>query len=175
MNNNSVQFRHSVIYGAIAGGFIVFLLFIVFLFGMLNNTVLTSFSPMIYIFGAYFSVRHYRDRLCGGYVTFGKAFGTSLITCVTMGTIWGIYSYILYKYLSPGLMKEAIELSEEVLLNKGFSEEFVELATKSTNPFTLSFGYITNSFLLGSLLSLFIAAILKRNVNPLLIDNDQNL
>lgn len=175
MNNSLTQFRHSIIYGAIFGSLIVFLLFFTFIFGMLNIKDITSLTVPIYAVGAFIAVKHFRDKVNDGYLSFGKAFQTSLIVCITMGVVWGTYQFILYKYLSPDLMIKKIEDYQEEMLILGFSEKFVELNSSAMSPFTMGFGYISNSAILGSLLSLIIAALLKRNINPLLIDNDQNL
>jgi len=173
MNGNNSQFKHTLVYGAIFGGFILLISLIVYMLGMLNSPSLATFAPAIYTIGAYISVRHFRDKQNNGFITFGKAFGTSFLTCCIMGSAWAIYGYLLYKYLSPGLMDEAIEATQEIWLNNGFSEAFVELATNSLSPVTMAFGYVVNTLFFGALLSLIIAAFLKRDTNPLLIDNGQ--
>jgi hypothetical protein len=172
MNKSRLQLKHTLTYGAIFGVFIVILQLVIFIFGMLNNNSLNTMAPAIFIFGVYLSVKHYRDKLNNGFLTFGKAFGTSLLTCITIGSVWGVYGYILYKYLSPGMLTEVIEAAQDMWLNKGLSEEFVEKATSSISPVTIAFGYITNSLIFGSLLSLLVAAMLMKNINPLLADSE---
>lgn len=175
MNNSSMQFRHSVIYGLVFGGIIVLLLFLTAILCLLPNKNITSLAVPIFIFGSFLGTKHFRDKLNGGFITFGKAFGTSLIICVTMGIVWGVYRYLLFKYISPDLMTTEIEEYQEVLIGSGMNDKFVEMATLNLTPFTMGFGYISNSAIYGSLLSLVNAWILKRNVNPLLMDTDQNL
>ena len=174
MNKNSVQFKHSAIYGAVFGGIIVFMLLISAIF-MVPGKAMTVLTVTVFIFGAYLGTKSFRDKFNDGYITYGKAFGTSLLICVTMGVIWGIYRFILFKYVSPEMMNIEIEEYQEALLTAGWSDSFVELASSSISLFTLSFGYIWNSAIYGSLLSLILAALLKRNINPLLIDTDQKL
>jgi len=174
MIDRGVQIRHSVTYGAIFGGIIVLLLFLAFLFGMMNVTKITSWAMPIYVIGVYIAVKHYRDRINNGYVQFWTAFGSALIVCIVMGILWAVYRYILFKYLSPEIMIREIEEYEEGLLKLGFSENMVELSTSAMTPFSLSFGYITNSLIYGSILSLVVATLLKRKTNPLLEDTDQN-
>jgi hypothetical protein len=175
MNINSVQFRHSIIYGSVFGGIIVLILFLSAILCLLPNKSITSLAVPVFIFGAFLCVKHFRDRINEGYITFGKAFGTSLIACITMGVIWGAYRFILFKYISPDMMTREIEEYQEILLNSGWNDKFVEMTSSNLNPFTMGFGYVSNSTIYGSLLSLAIAWILRRNTNPLLIDKDQNI
>jgi hypothetical protein len=174
MNFNQIQIRHSLTYGAIFGVSIVILLLLLYIFGMTNNASLITLAPLLYVIGAHISVKHHRDRLNDGLLSFGKAFGTSLLTCVIMGSIWAVYEYFLYKFLLPGLLAEQIALAEDMYLNLGFSEEYVEKINITTTPFTIAFGYVTNSLIFGSILSLVIAVFLKRNnTNPLMTDTDE--
>jgi hypothetical protein len=175
MNNNIIQLRQSVIYGAVFGAIIILLQFLSAVLCVIPNKAITSLVVPVFIIGAFLGTRNFRDKFNNGYITFGKAFGNSLLICITIGTIWGLYRFLLFKYISPELMNVEIEESQEAMLNAGWNEKFVELASSNLNPVTMGFGYITNSAIYGSLLSLIIAAILKRNFNPLLVDNDQNL
>ena len=167
--------RHSLIYGATFGTTIVILLLLLYIFGMTNNSKMESLAPLIYIIGAYISVKHYRDKLNEGFLPYGKAFGTSLLTCIIMGSVWALYKYFLYKYLLPGLFTEQLELMQDLYLKLGFSEDFVKKISPTITPFSFAFGYITNSIIFGSLLSLIIAAILKSDSNPLVTRSDNDL
>jgi hypothetical protein len=175
MNYNQIQFRHSLVYGAIFGVSIVILLLILYIFGMTNNGNMVSLAPIIYIIGAQISVKHHRDRLNDGFVTFGKAFGTSLLTCIFMGIVWAVYGYFLYKYLLPNLLDEQVALMQDMYLKFGLTEDTVEKLSKSVTPFSIAFGYVTNSVIFGSLLSLIIAAFFKRNKNPLISNSVNDL
>ena len=175
MNYNQIQFRHSLIYGAIFGISIVILLLILYIFGMTNNGNIYSLAPLIYIIGAHISVKHHRDRLNDGYITFGKAFGTALLTCIFMGIVWAVYGYFLYKYLLPNLLTEQIALIQEMYLKFGMSDQLVEKLSQAITPFSVAFGYVTNSVIFGSLLSLIIAALLKRIQNPMISSTDNEL
>jgi hypothetical protein len=167
MNYNQIQFRHSLIYGAIFGLCIVILLLFLYIFGMSNNGNIVSLTPVIFIIGAQISVKHHRDRLNNGIITFGKAFGTSLLTCIFMGVVWAIYGYVKYKYFFPDLLKEELPVMQDMYLKLGYSEKMVENTSQYVTPLTMAFGYILDSAIMGSLLSLIIAAFYKRNTNPL--------
>jgi ABC-type Fe3+ transport system permease subunit len=95
-----------------------------------------------------------------------------VLTCVFTGVIWAAYEYVLYKFLSPGLFVSKIEEMQEIWLNKGFSEELVELQSQFFTPFMLALSYVFSAGIWGAILSLPLAALLKRDKNPLSGDAD---
>jgi len=176
MESKTSQFRHTLIYGSVTGGIICFYLLLLYMFSMMNNTKLVNITGLFFVIGAFISVKHYRDKVMGGYLSFGRAYGTALLSFIFTGVVWAIYGYFLYKYLSPGLLEEKMTQSQEALLQLGWTEERVEayseLISKSQTPFTFAFGYIFNSTFWGALLAFILAGLLKRNENPLLKDSD---
>jgi riboflavin transporter FmnP len=167
MEQKPTQLQHTLKYSLYSGGIIVFYLFLLFVTGRANNTRLLNVAAFIFVGGAYLSVRHYRDRVRGGSLDFGKAYGTSVLTCVFSGIIWSAYTFVLYRYLLPELLLERMELAQEMYLNLGMSEEMVELLSTQITPFNMAFGNVFSAAFWGSLISLLIAAMLKRDVNPL--------
>lgn len=170
MDQNTTQFRHALIYGAAIGGIISLYMLLLYIFGMLNKTAMTNVGGILFVAGSYIAVRQYRNRILGGFISFGKAYGTSILTFLCIGFVWAIYQYILYKYLSPGLLEEKMIEAQDALLKLGWAEDKVEAITtlSKPTPITNAFGYFFNAAFWGAILSLLIAAILKREDNPLL-------
>jgi hypothetical protein len=141
---------------------------------MVNNPRLINIALFIFVAGVFISVKRYRDHESGGVISFGRAYGTAVLTCVFTGIIWSVYEYILYKHLSPGLLETRIEEMQEIWINKGFSEELIELQTALFTPFVMAISYVFSAAFWGSVLSLPLAALLKRDKNPLddLREND---
>jgi hypothetical protein len=139
---------------------------------MVNNPRLPNIALFIFIAGVYISVKRYRDFESGGVLSFGRAYGTAVLTCVFIGILWSMYEYVLHKYLAPGLLETKIEEMQEVWLNKGVSEDFVELQTLYFTPFILALSYIFSAAFWGAILSFPLAALLKREVNPLAGNQD---
>ena len=121
----------------------------------------------MFVAGIYISTKRYRDHESGGELSFGRAYGTAILTCVFTGIIWSVYEYVLYKYLSPGLLETRIEEMQEIWLDKGFSEDLIELQSALFTPFILALSYIFSAAFWGAVLSFPLAAILKREKNPL--------
>jgi predicted membrane protein len=168
---------HSLIYGFITGSVMAIYQLVLYIFGMTNNNTLGNVVFILLVIGILLAVKHYRDNINGGFLNFGNAFSTGLLTCVFAGVIGAVYSYFQYKYLSPGLIDELYSMSKESLLNKKdiYTEEQMKLQLiileKMMTPAFLSIAYIFSMTLLGSILSLVVAALMKRKKNPLLPDN----
>ena len=148
---------------------------LLFIFGLVNNQSLSNLGSLIFIVVIYFSIRIYRDQLSEGRIEFGKAFTIGFLTALVMGIIGAFYTYIEYKYLSPGLIEEMMILMEERLINKGISDDQIEMQSQLMEqilgPGLMAFGILFSSAFWGALISLLLAAVLKRQRNPL-IDNE---
>ena len=90
----------AVKYGLITGGSISAFQLLFFLFGMMN--VLPKFIILTWLafaLGSYLAVREYRTLAGNGFVKYGKAYRTALLTFTVTGLICAFYTYILYKFL----------------------------------------------------------------------------
>jgi hypothetical protein len=175
MDNKISIFKHSLIYGFATGGLIAVYQLVIYIFGMANNKSLGNISFMLLVVGILLSVKHYRDHVNQGFLDFGKAFTTGLLTCVFAGVIGAIYSYFQFKYMSPHLIDELLALTEDKLIRKGLTETQIEMQSmlmkKIMTPIFLSISYVFSMAFWGSLLSLLVAAIMKKPENPLINKN----
>ena len=84
----STQFQHTVRYSLYTGGAIVLFLLLIYIFGMMNNPRMPNIALFMFIAGVFISVKRYRDHENGGVLSFGRAYGTAVLTCVFTGIIW---------------------------------------------------------------------------------------
>lgn len=172
MEQNTTQLQHTLKYGLYTGGIIILFLLILYITGRANIQGLQNIPNFIFIGGVYLSVRHYRDKIMAGVLDFGKSYGTAVLTCLFAGAVWSVYTYLLYQYLLPELFLERLQMFQEVWLNMGMSEEMVEMQSTLFTPFILAIGTIFSAVFWGAIISLALAALLKRNVNPLIDNKD---
>ena len=172
MDQNAKQLKQILIFGSISGGAICLFELLFFLFAMLNNKALSNISGILFIIGGYVSVRYYRNEINKGFISFKRAYRVAFLTMLLTGLVWAIYEFILRKYLSPNLLEEELLIAQENLLRLGWPEERVDAFTTLGKPmaFTSALGYFIYAAIGGSLVSLIIAALLKRDENPLLKD-----
>lgn len=177
MGKETKILRHSLMYGLITGIVIIVYQIALYVFGMLNNNSLGNIVFFLLVIGILLSVKHYRDHINKGFLNFGRAFRTGFLTCIFTSVVGAVYTYFQYRYLSPHMVGDLLTLAQDSLLTKGISEEQVELQSaileKIITPTFLSIAYIFSMGFWGAILSLIIAAILKKDENPLQTRNPE--
>lgn len=130
-----------------------------FLLGILNYVIL--------IIGIIVGTRSYRDQALGGFISYGKALGYGVLLCVFTGVVIGLFTYLLYEVIDPGLLEKNIKIIQDEMLKSGMSADQVESMTEVQrqfrSPFMMLIGSIFSYSLLGLIFSLITSAFLKKD------------
>jgi hypothetical protein len=113
------------------------------------------------------AVRQHRDQDLGGYITFGRSFYTGFIVSLLIALTSAIWGYIFFAFVEPGLIDTMMEVSREQMIEQqGMSESDADQAmsymTWMMNPAMLSVFAAVGSLIAGTIFSLIIGAIMKR-------------
>lgn len=108
-----------------------------------------------------------REEDPGKYLPYGKGVGTGLMICLYSGLIGSVYTYIHFTFVNPNFTDFLIEASRAKWTAAGMSDTQMENAEKGMRMFTKPalqavIGFVA-SIVFGLILSLIIAAFLKRN------------
>ena len=132
-----------------------------------QNFFLGILNYLILIAGIFIGTRSYRDQFLGGYITYGKALGYGVVISVFTGAVIGIFTYLLYGVIDPGLLEQSIKVFEEQMLNQGMSPDQVETISEMQkqfrSPFMMLISAVFNYALMGLIFSLITSAFLKKN------------
>lgn len=132
-----------------------------------QNFLLSILNYIILITGIVVGTRAYRDQVLGGYISYSKALGYGVLLCVFTGIVFGIFTYLLYEVIDPGLMERNMQIIQEEMLNQGVSADQVEAMTEMQarfrTPFMMLIGSIFSYSLLGLIFSLITSAFLKKD------------
>ena len=132
-----------------------------------QNFLLSVLNYIILIIGIVVGTRSYRDQALGGYISYGKALGYGVVVCVFTGIVFGIFTYLLYEVIDPGLMEKNIKIIQEEMLKSGMPadqvESMSELQRQFRSPFMMLIGSIFSYSLLGLIFSLITSAFLKKD------------
>ena len=132
-----------------------------------TNTFLGLINWLILIAGIVMGTRSYRDQSLGGFITYGKALGYGVVLCVFAGIVTGLFTYLLYEVIDPGLMEKSIRVIQEEMLNSGMPADQVESMTqiqqKFRTPFMMLISSVFTYSLLGLIFSLITSAFLKKD------------
>lgn len=155
---------------------IVYTLILYFLDLSTNKSLGYIFIP-IQIIIMYFLVRSYRDNFMHGMITFGQATGAGVIIFLYYAVISSVFAFIFYSFIDTAFMGKMIAMSEEAGLKKGYSQEQIDLGMQFTKKimtptFMAIMSFFSNMFF-GVVISLIIAAFVRKEGNPLIDSNAQ--
>jgi hypothetical protein len=164
---NTSVLVNALIWGSIIGLVSVVYSVILYMLDQTLNRTLGYVGLIILIAGLALAMKSYRDNVLDGILPFGKAFGFGMLIVLVSAIIGGIYGYLLYTVIDPDLMGKMADMQAEQMLERGLTEDQVEQALEvskrfMTPVFIFISGFIVN-VLMGTVLSLIIAAIFKKD------------
>jgi hypothetical protein len=120
----------------------------------------------------FFLVKSYRDNFRHGMITYGDALGASIIICLYYAIIMAIFTYILYTVIDSGLLDKQLAMAEEMMQKKGMPQSTIDagmsIQRKMMKPAFMAPFSILGNMILGLILSLIVAAFVRKEGNPLL-------
>jgi len=122
---------------------------------------------IILIIGIIFGTKNYRDKYCGGFLSYGRCLGSGAIISIIVGVIMAVFTYLFYQYFDPSELQKIIEAAEQNMLDKGMTDEQIDQAMafsrKFMSPAGMSVSLIFGLAFWGTIFSLIIAIFLKKN------------
>jgi hypothetical protein len=115
-------------------------------------------------------MRTFRDRDNDGFISYGSAVGTGTLISLIGGVIQSVYSVIFIKFIDPSFTEKAIEVARQKLIEDGTPDNQIEMgleiARTMMSPMWLFFFGIIGSLFVGAIISLIVAAFVKKEANP---------
>lgn len=162
----------SILVNALTWGVIIGLVSIVYsvilyMFDQTFNRALGYAGIIIMIVGLVLAMKSYRNNVLDGVLPFGKAFGFGVLIVVISALLGSIYTYLLYTVIDPGLQEKMLEFAADKMLESGRVPEAqldqaLEFSKKFMSPGYLTVSGFIISCLGGTVLSLIMAAIFKK-------------
>ena len=169
-NKNDIL-KHSATYGAIIGFALIIYTILLYIADLSLSRGLGYLSYVIIIAGLFLSIKKFRENEPLDAIKYGKALGVGVLTCVFMGFIGSVFTYLQFRFLDPDLVNKILEMSEEKLLDKGLSEDMIEMQSefmmKFMSPGIMALSSFISYIFMGTVFSLILAAILKKEPNPM--------
>ncbi|MFT6167148.1 MAG: hypothetical protein ACJAV5_000431 [Vicingaceae bacterium] len=168
MNNEQPSKMKSALnFGAIMGLVFLAINFCSYLFELGNNKVF-SFTTMALLAGAIgYGIKKYRDDQCGGFISYGQALGYGVLITLFCGIISSFGSYVYLSFIDDSFIQTTLEQTEIDMIEKGQSEEVIEMAMSMTrlvmSPIGIFFSGILATTFMGFIVSLIAAAFLKND------------
>jgi len=163
-------FMNSVNYGLITGAASIGLAIIMYVADIDLKSPIGYLGFVILLGGMIWGTVQYRNKVQGGFMTYGQAFVSGLLIVATAGLLSAIYSYFFYAFFDPAyhtkIVEAAVEQSRSKLAAKGMTDEQMETAFNMTrkfmSPLLMSIFAFLGSILVGAILSLVTAIFIKK-------------
>jgi hypothetical protein len=170
MEKKPSMIQHTMTWGAIIGIIMIVYSLVLYLAHQTYNQVLGYLSYVLLIAGILVGSIAYRDKILGGFISYKDAFLTGLLITVFAGILSSFFSFILIRYIDPGVIEQAIAMTEEKMMNRGLSEDQIEMAMEKSkefigSPVMVLIGLLSFAFI-GTIISLITAAIVKKERSP---------
>lgn len=163
---NVSVFKNALTYGLYTGIAYILVSLLFYALDLDKNTWLNSLTYIILILGIIFATLNYRNKLNGGYITYGKAVLTGFYMSLIVGIIMAVYTWLFYSFINPNGLKELLDLTEQKMAETGLSDEMIDQQMKMTSKFMempllnlLTFAGLT---FWGTIISLITSAFLKK-------------
>jgi len=164
---------NGLIFGLI---YIVYTLIMYFLDLSLNRTQGYVFLAAEVII-LYLMVKSYRDSYLHGYIKYGQSVGAGVVIFLYFSVIVAVFTYILYKFIDPGLIDRQLTMAEEILSRRGMNQEMIDasmnIQKKIMIPEFIALASIVNNMFMGTIMSLLVSIFTRKEGNPL-IDIPEN-
>ena len=160
---------HAANFGLILGLTIVIYTLVLQFLGASQNRVAGWGSIAFMSVAVHMGTKSLRDKFQEGYISYGRSVGSGMLIAIFASIIQAFFIYIFYAYISPESLQEIFIAMENAMIEKGSSDEEIEMSIsmlkKFTGPTSIAVSTIFGSAFWGLVISLITSAFLKREKN----------
>jgi phage shock protein PspC (stress-responsive transcriptional regulator) len=161
-------------YGLIVGATGILLSLITYLLGLDKTDVgeyIGWINIPIMVVAMVFAIKERREKEFGGYMEFGKAFGTATMVVLIATAITAVYTYFYMSIINPSYREYALQKQITKMEEKGMPQDQIDTAMHYTEKFMtptmMSVFVFFGGLVMGIIVALIVAAIMKKsNPNP---------
>jgi len=129
------------------------------------NSGLRYFSYLILFLGLFVGLLQYR-KANGGYLKFGQGYGAAMLMTLIISVIAVVNFFIILK-VQPDYIDKVMALAEQNMINKGMSQDQIDIGMKYakmfTTPAALYFFCFIGSIFGGAILGLIAAGLTTKS------------
>ena len=164
---NASVLYNGLIWGLIIGFAGIIYQVILYMLDQNLNQALGYAGLLITIILLILGIRSFRDTIREGVLPFGPAFGFGMVAIIVSSILGIVYAYVLWTVIDPDIMVKMRDMQiEKRILEKGIPEEAIDqaitLIDKFMKPGIMVALGLASSLFMGTIISLVIAAIFKR-------------
>lgn len=160
--------KTSVIYGLYYALISIALTVVFYATGNMSSTVY-QWQGIIVMVAAVVIIQISYRKLLGGWMTYGQGLSIGLVSMVCASVIVAIFSFVLYKFIDPGLLDQIKLMTEEKLYQQGMPDEQINATIAFTSKFqtpAIMAVMIVVNFAFSGLIISAISAIFTKRQSP---------
>lgn len=171
MEKTANVWKDNLVNGVILGFIGVIYSLVLWFLDLTFNKNLGYAFMLVQIVILYFLVKSYRDNYMHGMITYGQALGAGVVIVLYSAIIGTLFSFLLYSVIDPDLAAKSLAFTEETLVKQGMPQAQIDatlrISEKIMKPaIIIPIGLISSVFF-GFIMSLIVAAIARKEGNPL--------
>ena len=132
-----------------------------------DSTISSIVQLLVFVGAIVLAIKEHREDDLGGYISFGRAFTVGILTTLFLAVINAIWTYIFMGFIAPDMVDMIMEAQMQAMADSGMGEDEIEQAMEITkgfmSPGMISVMSIFGSLFMGAIISLIVAAIMKKN------------
>ena len=148
---------------------------VLFMTNMTGNTGMSIITYALIIGAIVLSCKEYKS-LTGGFMTFKQGFGLGFLTSVVGGVISSVVSFAYILMDKEAITNMVYQARMKLEENPDMTEEAIDMAMSMTEkmmtPTMILVMGIVGSMFIGAIISLIVAAIMKKDDNGIIADDD---
>ena len=124
-------------------------------------------SMLVFVLSIVFVQRYYRNDFYGGYISYSKLLGGTMLMVLIASVIMFIYTYVFYEFIAPEQLDKMLNLAEANLYEQELSKaRSLEMMKKYVlTPIALSISTVFSTFIQGFIVALISSAFIKKNTD----------
>jgi len=169
-DNKPSAFKSAMTSGMLLGIVLIVFSLIIYFLGLTGNKYISYVSILLMIAGVVYFQIQYRDKELGGQMSYGQAFGYAILMVLAASVLSTIFSFILIKFIDPGLIDKMLSMQEDAMAKKGLSQDQIDMAMnmvkRMMTPTGIAIFGILGMMFWGALLSLITSAFTRKESTP---------
>jgi drug/metabolite transporter (DMT)-like permease len=110
---------------------------LLYVFSLSDQTFVQYLSLAIIIAGIIIGILNYKNKVEGGFITYGQSLGSGVLTGLFAAIVLSVYTIIFFKFIDPDMVNVILKKAEENMRdrNQNMTEDQIDMAMSYTRKF----------------------------------------
>lgn len=170
VENQKSSFKVALNYALITAALLIVLDLVFYVMDVAPRGEIRMVSWLVYIGGIIWGQKVFRDAHSDGLLSYGKSFSVGFTVGFFAALVVAAYTFIFIKFFDPAVITQAMEASEQQLLDMGNMtdeqiDQTLEMSARFTTPFMISIMALIFSTIGVTIISLITSIFIKKEIN----------